>query len=110
MYGGINLCEFSPEEIKDIEYIDSERLLGRHVVSLPYKDSNENWIMWIPANGKLEKVFAEPAEIEYIAAYPDKDTDVFLFFYNFLIKHLAYPEGINTMLVDSLQRNWNIFL
>lgn len=78
-------------EISKIEYLDYKNLMGRAIPSVPYRNSNGEWIMWLPQNGELIWIYAEPAKSCYVAEESDSPNDCYLPFFDFIFKHVYYP-------------------
>lgn len=87
-------------EISKIEYLDYKNLMGRAIPSVPYRKSNGEWIMWLPQNGGLIWIYAEPAKSCYVAKESDSPNDVYLPFFDFLFKHVYYPKLLQK--IDSI--------
>lgn len=84
------------EELNQIEYLNVANINNRHIPSFPYKDEEGKWVLWIPVGDKLRKIFASPAESDYVAKeLDDPKRDVLLFFYNFFVKHTSWQDVYN---------------
>lgn len=75
--------EIKLTELKKIPYIDVDHISGRAIPSLSFYDGGE-WHLWFPGPNGLVDLKGEPAESDYFAKEPEKDTDIYFDFLNFM--------------------------
>lgn len=79
-------------ELNKIPFIDSEHVAGRVLTTLTFFENGE-WQMWFALpSGLIQQMKGEPAEADYFARLPEKDTDVYLDFLNLMTQRASYPD------------------
>lgn len=77
-------------ELRKISHIDVENLSGRFISTLTFYDEGE-WELWLPSELGLIKAKGWPAESFYFAKTPEKVTDIYLHFLDFLAQRASFP-------------------
>ncbi len=80
-------------ELVKIPFIDSKNLEGRVLTTLTFFEGGE-WQMWFPSPSGLIRIKGEPAEADYFARMPEKDTDIYLDFLNFMTQRACWADAI----------------
>ncbi len=76
-----------------LPHVDADNLGGRSLSLYSLRDENGEWQMWLPdGNGGLFKVIATPVESCYFAKEPASESDIRLFFIEFLDQRASYPK------------------
>ncbi|MCF6148183.1 MAG: hypothetical protein E3K37_05945 [Candidatus Kuenenia sp.] len=76
-------------ELSKISHVNSSDLKGRFLASLTFFSQNE-WEMWVPAGGELIRMKGWPAEAFYFAEEPEKESDIYSYFLNFLAQRANF--------------------
>jgi len=79
----------SESELKKIPFLDAANIAGRVVTTLCFWERGE-WHMWLPHAAGVIKLRGEPAEADYFARMPEKGTDIYLEFLNFLTQRACW--------------------
>lgn len=82
--------EIKLAELGKIPYIDVDHIHGRIIPSLSFYDGEE-WHFWFPGPDGLVDLRGEPAEGDYFAREPEKDTDIYFDFLNFMNQRAYWP-------------------
>jgi len=78
-------------ELTKIPFIDSENIGGRVLTTLTFFEEGE-WQMWLPLPTGLTRMKAKPAEADYFARKPEKDTDIYFDFLNFMTQRACWVD------------------
>jgi hypothetical protein len=82
-------------ELSKISYIDHENIAGRDI-PLFCCYSGEKWEYWLPDANRLVKMKdAQPVEALYFAREQIGKHDIYLRFFNLIVKYLYYPEIVH---------------
>ena len=87
------LTEIEKSEFAKIPFIDSENIGGRVLTTLTFFEEGE-WQIWLPSPKGLIKIKGCPAEANYFARIPEKDTDISLYFLNFMTQRACWTEAM----------------
>lgn len=80
-------------ELTKIPFIDSENIRGRVLTTLTFFEKGE-WQMWLPLPTGLTRMKGEPMEADYFAREPEKDTDIYLDFLNFMTQRACWVDAM----------------
>lgn len=83
-------------ELSKIPFIDSKNIGGRGLSTLTFYDGGQ-WQMWFPLSSGLTMLKGEPAEADYFAKSPEKDTDIYLDFLNFMTQRACWADVMKTI-------------
>jgi len=78
-------------ELIKIPFIDSKNIGSRVLTTLTFFEKGE-WQMWLPLPNGLTRMKGEPAEADYFARKPEKDTDIYLDFLNFMTQRACWAD------------------
>ena len=77
-------------ELEKISYIDAEQIGDRVIPQLSFYDGGE-WHLWLPMPERLIEFKGEPSESDYFAREPEKGTDLYFSFLNFMNQRTYWP-------------------
>jgi len=78
-------------ELAKIPFLDADNFHGRSIPCLSFYHDHE-WHLWIPTPaGALRKMKGEPAESDYFAESPERETDMYFDFLSFIAKRACWP-------------------
>jgi hypothetical protein len=81
-------------ELAKIPFIDSKNIGGRVLTTLTFFEEGE-WQMWFPlTSGLIRRIKGEPSEADYFARMPEKDTDIYLDFLNFMTQRACWTDAM----------------
>jgi len=89
-------------EFARIPYIDVEAIGGRVLTTLAFHSGSE-WEIWHPSPRGLLKLKGEPVEADYFAKEPQKSTDAYFDFLEFMTQRASWPDVIGS--VDGVRRD-----
>lgn len=78
-------------ELSKIPFIDAGSIGGRVLTTLTFYEEGE-WHIWLPLQSELIKMKGEPKEADYFARSPEKDTDVYIEFLNFMTQRSCWAD------------------
>jgi len=78
-------------ELSKIPFIDSKNIGGRVLTTLTFYEEDK-WQMWFALPTGLIQMKGEPAEADYFARLPEKDTDIYLDFLNFMTQRACWAD------------------
>ena len=86
-------CNISLKELEKVSYLDYSKLEGRPAPLLPFLNDEGEWENWRPRLDKLVRIMGgEPVESDYFAREPERSTDLYLEFMDFITKHAYFPD------------------
>ncbi len=80
-------------ELTKIPYIDSNNLGDRVISTLIFFEEGE-WNIWVPSPTGLLRMRGRPVEADYFARKPEKDTDIYLEFLNFMTQRACWMNAM----------------
>jgi hypothetical protein len=83
-------------ELAKIPFIDSGNVGGRVLTTLTFYEEGE-WQMWFPLPTGLIRMKGEPGEADYFARMPEKDTDIYLDFLNFMTQRACWVDAMRAI-------------
>ena len=89
-------------KLSKIPFIDVESIRGRVLTTLTFYEEDE-WHIWLPVASGLIKMKGEPAEADYFARSPEKDTDVYIDFLNFMTQRACWADVM--MAIDGIRND-----
>jgi hypothetical protein len=89
-------------ELIKIPFIDSENIGSRVLTTLTFFEKGE-WQMWFSLPTGLIRMKGEPAEADYFAREPEKDTDIYLDFLNFMTQRACWADAM--MFIDGIRND-----
>ncbi|MBC8180045.1 hypothetical protein H8E88_02870 [candidate division KSB1 bacterium] len=90
------------DQIKILPYIDCDNLNNRIVPILPYYDGTK-WQIFIYNNDEIIPLEGQPSEGDYFASKPEKDSDIYFDFLNFIVQRAFWPNVGQA--IDSLRND-----
>jgi len=87
------LTTITQSELTKIPFIDSKNIGGRVLTTLTFFEEGE-WKMWFPSPTGLIRMKGEPSEADYFARMPEKDTDIYLDFLNFMTQRACWADAM----------------
>lgn len=78
------------DALKQVPYLDIANLQGRAIPTLSFYDSTK-WHFWMPTSDGLSAIDARPAEGDYFSRAPERPSDIYMEFLNFMVQRAYWP-------------------
>lgn len=78
------------EALKQIPFLDTANLQGRAIPTLSFYDGTK-WHFWMPTSDGLNAIDARPAEGDYFSRTPERPSDIYMEFLNFMVQRAYWP-------------------
>jgi len=89
-----NRGTISRDELVKLPYLDHSVWDDRLVPILPYLNENGEWEHWWPVRDGLVNIKGTPIESDYFAKCPERDTDIYFWFVDFITKRAYFPDVV----------------
>lgn len=90
------------EVLNQIPFLDIANLQGRAIPTLSFYDGTK-WHLWMPTSDGLSAIDARPAEGDYFSRTPERPTDIYMEFLNFMVQRAYWPNVAH--LIDAIRND-----